>query len=104
MEVLQPSEGTTLKILVHFEVEGHTMDDCDFKCSFYSVNKLISVVKKKSELIRIDENNYVAIVDTEKTGIGLIKCKLTVEVPDSDCPDGIRKEVARASTNVTVLE
>lgn len=34
METLQPSVGTTLKILVHFEVGGKTMDDCDFKCEF----------------------------------------------------------------------
>lgn len=103
MEALPPSVGTTLKILVHFEVEGKTMDDCDFKCEFYGRNQK-SVVKTKKEHLRIDESNYVAIIDTKEVGTGSIKCKLSVDVPDADCPNNIRKEVVRTSANVNVVE
>lgn len=103
METLQPSVGTTLKILVHFEVEGKTMDDCDFMCEFYGRNQK-SVVKTKEEHLRIDEQKYVAIIDTREVGTGSIMCKLSVGVPDADCPNGIRKEVVRVPANVNVLE
>lgn len=103
MRALQPSIGTTLKILVHFEVEGKTMDDCNFKCEFYGRSQK-KVIKTKKELLRIDEQNYVAIIDTNEIGAGSIMCKLSVEVPDADCPNGMRKEVVRTSANVNVVE
>lgn len=104
MALLQPSIGTTLKILVHFEVDGLTMDDCDFTCDFYGRYENKKVTLKKDELLRVDENNYIAIVDSKAIGTGNIMCKLSVNVPDADCPDGIRKEVGRTLTNINIVD
>lgn len=107
MALLQPSIGTTLKINVNFEVANRTMDDCDFWCTFYIENNGCHNKPeeiRKGDMIRVDENNYVAVVDSKKLGVGAVKCKLRVNVPDADCPNGYRTEVVRLSTGVTICE
>ncbi|WP_288323656.1 hypothetical protein [Xylanibacter rodentium] len=96
--------GTVLKINVHIErICCLTMDDYDFECEFYVYpNRKVTVAK--SDMIRKNEDNYVAIVDTSVTGTGRIQAKVTAMIPDNDILDGVRREVASCSTGVTVMK
>lgn len=102
MEKLQPSVGTTLKFNVNIEVEGFTMDEYDFICEFY-IKSTDVVVKKKSEMIRVDSNNYLASFDSTKIGLGAVMVKITAFIPDVECEDNFRKEVIRIPCNVTII-
>ena len=53
-------------------------------------------------MIRVDENNYIAVIDSTKIGRGIIKMKLTVEIPDGDIPGGLRKEVYTHDTGIRI--
>ena len=96
------SIGTELKINIHVEpIGGLSMDDYDFQADFYVYrNRKVSV--RKEEMIRVDENDYIAIVDTERTGMGKIRMRLTAYVPDEDLPDGLRTEIATVDTDITI--
>lgn len=94
--------GTVVKINVHVErICCLTMDDYDFVCEFYVYpNKKVTVAKK--DMIRKNEDNYVAIVDTSVVGAGTIRVRVTAMIPDGDCPNGIRKEVGTCSTGIII--
>ena len=96
------SLGTQLKINIHIdEIDGYTMNDMDFECEFYiSPNKTFTTLKK--DMIKVDNENYIAIVNSEEIGIGKVMVKVTAYVPDGDFENGFRKEVGRTYTNVTV--
>lgn len=99
---MEPSIGTILKINVSAQWGGGvTMDDVEFYCEFYiSSSKIVHV--EKSEMLRIDANNYVAIVDTSMLGTGALKVKIDANVPDTDCYGGIRREVVRTECGITI--
>lgn len=98
----RPFFGTELKINVHIDpVDGMRMDDYFFKCDFFMFkNRMVTVGKE--EMIRVDEDNYVALVDSSKTGSGALKMKVTAFIPDADMPDGERQEVVMVDTGITV--
>ena len=58
----------------------------------------------KRDAIRIDENNYVLLVDTEELGAGDVKCKITAYIPDFDFPDTLRTEVSLIDTGLNVIK
>lgn len=85
--------GTKLKVNVHHEpIQGLTMDEYDFEVEFYCSSKK-KLKYKKSELIRIDESNYVARVDTTIVGLGNLKCNIIANIPDGDFIERIRPEI-----------
>lgn len=96
------SIGTELKINVHIErLDGYRMSDIDFTCDFYVyTNRKITV--KKDSMIKVDDDNYVACVDSTKLGVGKIMCRVTAYIPDADFEDGLRKEIDTVETNVTI--
>lgn len=96
------AKGTELKINVHVKPIGSIhISQCDFTCTFFASSNR-SVVVPKDEMIKVDDDNYIALVDTGKIGLGKIKMKIEVQVPDSDFPDGYRKEVANVCTGITI--
>lgn len=98
-----PFLGTELKLNVHIEPIGAMcMDDYDFEVETYCSPKK-AIVTKKSETIRIDENNYAVLVDTAIVGAGELKCKVTAYIPDADFPDGLRTEKVCVYTGVTIV-
>lgn len=93
--------GSDAKLNVSICTNTLTMDDFDFSCEFYcssSKNKLIA----KDEMIRKDEKNYVAVFNTEDIGLGVIKCIIRAELPDSDCEDGIFNDILVVNTGIPV--
>lgn len=96
--------GTWLKMNVHNEPLGNlTMDDYDFEVEAYTLTGRGSVVIKKSDAIRVDENNYAVIVDTSRVGIGPLWMATTSYIPDGDVPGRIRPDVTIALTKVNII-
>lgn len=95
--------GTELKLNVSIEpIGGYSMDDYDFDVEFYCYSNR-KVMLNKSALIKDDSNNYLAIVDTKNLGTGALKCRVTAQIPDADCNDGIRTEVLVLDTGIQVM-
>lgn len=97
------SLGTELKINVHLDrLDGYRMSDIDFTCDFYVyTNRRVTVAKE--QMIKADDDDYVALVDSSKLGTGTIKCRVTTYIPDADFVDGIRTEIEEVNTGITIV-
>jgi hypothetical protein len=98
--------GTELKINVHVEpIDGMRMSEYDFECAFYVyTNK--KVVISKSEMKEVDNDNYLAIIDSVNAlvlGRGTINMEITAHIPDNDFPDRLRTEKAVVCTGVVIV-
>ncbi|WP_296122606.1 hypothetical protein [uncultured Bacteroides sp.] len=96
------SIGTELKINVHVEpIDGFHMSDYDFTCRFYIyANRYVEL--GKSEMIRMDDDNYIACIDSSKLGTGNIMMRIMAYIPDADFSDGFRTEVETVDTMVII--
>lgn len=95
--------GTEIKLNVHAEPIGNAhMDDYAFTVEVYT-SPTKSIALSKEELTYIDEDNYVACVDSSKLGVGRLKCKLTAQIPDGDFDDNLRTEIAVIDTGIDVV-
>ena len=95
--------GTELKINVHVEpIDGLHMSDYDFECVFF-VYKNRPLVVKKNEMTKVDEDNYIAKVDSAKVGTGNLMMKFVADIPDSDMNDGLRKEVELVDLQLPII-
>lgn len=96
--------GSELKLNVSIEPIGAlTMDDYDFVVEIYCSNQKVLNIPK-ADAIRVDEENYVVLVDTKVIGTGRIKCKVTAEIPDADFRDAYRTEVVIIDTELDVIK
>lgn len=89
-----PARGTEVKLKISITphaIANYTMDDFDVAVEFYG--NLGKVNVKKEDCIRLDESNYLAVVDTATTGCGVLDARVTALIPDADCADGYRTEV-----------
>lgn len=96
--------GSQIKILIAATLPDNlTLFDVDFDVVVYNDDKKDQQKKyKKTECILTDESDYVVLVDSDDLGVGTYMVKLTVYIPDTDFPDGRRKEVIRINPNVKV--
>lgn len=94
--------GTELKINVHVEpIDGFHMSDYDFSCRFcIYTNRYVELGKE--EMIKVDDDNYIACIDSGQLGAGLVMMRITARIPDADFPDGLRTEVETVSTEVRI--
>lgn len=94
--------GTEFKINVHVEpIDGLHMSDYDFTCRFYIyTNRNVEI--SKSEMIRVDDDNYIACIDSSKLGVGTIMMRIIAQIPDADFPDGLRTEIETISTGLVI--
>lgn len=92
--------GTIYKLNIHIDGLPGSMDDVAFSCRFFCWRDSVEIGKE--EMIRLDENNYIAVVDSRMIGRGVIKARVAVDVPDGDCPDGIRKEIYTIDTGIRI--
>ena len=92
--------GTTYKLNIHIEGLPSTMDDVEFHCRFWTYRGSVTI--KKEKMVRIDEDNYMAVIDSSRIGRGTIKVQTTVLVPDSDCDGGIRTEIYTEETGIRI--
>lgn len=96
--------GTKPKLNINIEPIGEvTMDDYDFEVDIYCSLKRVQTTKKE-DAIRVDENNYIVLVDSNLLGHGDVKAKVTAYIPDDDFDDGIRPEVAYVATDLVIVK
>lgn len=93
--------GTTYKMNLHISGLPGTMDDVNFSCRFFTMGKG-SVLVHKRDMVRVDSDNYIAVVDSKPMGPGIIKVQTTVKIPDLDCKDGYRVEMYTENTGIRV--
>lgn len=85
--------GTELKINVHIEPFGDLhMSDYDFSAKFYT-RAIKPFVVHKRDMIQVDNDNYIARVETGYMTPSVLTMVVTAQIPDADFPDGLRTEV-----------
>lgn len=99
----RPRIGTELKFNCSLSLPSDlTMDGVDFSATFTGENGK-SLEIKKADMKRVDEKNYLALVDTSLVGKGRYICTFTVYIPDEDFADSLRTEIFDVLTNVVVV-
>lgn len=93
------------KLNIHVEpIAGYHMDELSIKCLLYVYpNKVVEV--NKSEMVKVDEDNYIIPLTAELVkivGRGQLKVKVVANIPDGDFPDGFRTEVNEICTEVII--
>lgn len=87
--------GTGLKMNIHIEPIGDLhLSDYDFRCIFHTSSRQYGVTINKSEMQRVDADNYIAAVDTSELVAGTLKVRIYAEIPDDSFVTGIRYEIA----------
>lgn len=94
--------GTEFKVNIGMQPIGEThLSGCDFNVVFYT-NGLKEHTVEKAEMIKVDDDNYLALVDSKKTGSGELRARVFVYLPDADFEDGFRTEVVDLSTGIVI--
>lgn len=102
-QYLQPTKGTVLKLSVVAELGEYSMDEVEFYCDFFTKYSRNVVHVTKAQMIREDENEYIANVDTNITGTGLLYMKFGAMLPDTDIEGDLRREVVTIPTDIKVV-
>lgn len=95
--------GTEFKLNVHMDpVDDVHLGDygIDFTCSFYAKEE---VTLRKSQMIEIDEDNYVAPLDSTALGLGTVGFILDINIPDNHFADGLRREIVPIETKYKIV-
>lgn len=96
--------GTELKLNINIQpINDLTMDDYDFKLEIYCSPSRVVTIEKK-DTIKVDRNNFVAVVDTNIIKQGTLKVRIIAYIPDTDCEDKYRTEVIRLYTNINLIK
>lgn len=94
--------GTQLKINVNVEPIGSIhLSNCQFKCTFF-INPKKTIELEKSSMIKVDDDNYIALIDSSLLGTGTIRMTIEVDIPDTDFPSGLRKEIDTVCTGIII--
>ena len=95
--------GTQIKMNIHIDPLGDLhMSEYDFECKFYIFPKK-NVTIKKEDMVRIDNDNYLALIDTTDLGIGKLHLTLTAQIPDTDFDNTFRREIACVDTGINIV-
>lgn len=94
--------GSDVKIAFSAELpDGLTMREVPFTATVYNADRQdVQVVMTKDACIMVNDNEYVALVETDTLGVGLYMLKVVFEIPDTDYPMGYRRQVVRINPNV----
>jgi hypothetical protein len=103
--------GTELKLNIHIEpIDGLSMKMYDFEVEVYCNPKKIATASKKGDALTNlvsrddDDNNYIALIDTNIIGVGKMMCKVTAYIKDNDFADNLRTEVVVMDTGITIVK
>ena len=95
--------GTELKIKIHIDpFENLHMKDYDFECKFYVFPKNAITVTKQ-DMVSIDDDSYLALVDTTTLGKGALHITVTAYIPDSHFEDKTRREIKCVNPNIEIV-
>ena len=83
--------------------DGLKMSDIEFSGQVINAETAVEVAFTKSDCAMVDDGeSYVVMVDTDKTGIGMLMLRLVVQIPDTDFHSGYRREVVKINPKVIV--
>ncbi len=95
--------GSKFKLNINMDqIDGFSMEDINFFCTFKS-NSENSVTLQKSSMKQIDENNYVAPLNSLELGKGTITIIYEADIPDNDFDDSFRHEVVVIKTDLRIV-
>ena len=97
--------GSETKIAFSAELpDGITMASIPFAVTVYNADKKdAAITTDKDECIRVNDNEYVVLVDTSLLGVGIYMLSICVQIPDSDFTSGYRKEIIKINPNVQCI-
>lgn len=86
-------EGTKAVMNISLNKFGNlAMSQYDFTIYAYCTSTKVVEINKK-DAIKVDDDNYLFIVDTSKTGKGKLRYAVKALIPDANMEDGIRPEI-----------
>ena len=50
----------------------------------------------------LDNDTYLALINSEELGVGAIKMNIKILVPDDDFPNKVRTEIDTVNTGITI--
>lgn len=94
--------GREFKLNVSMDPDGdYHMEDVEFFCQFTAGGKCVTLTK--SDMIRVDANNYVAPLDSKAFGKGCLCIRYEADIPDDAFADGYRHEKFDIPTKIKIV-
>lgn len=98
--------GSDIKIGFTAELpDGLTLGDVDFTVqvvNFSQKDKSMTATKEQCIAVDDERREYAVLVDTKLLGIGVLRLVLTVQIPDTDYPSGLRRQVVNLNPHVII--
>ena len=83
--------------------DGLKLSDVDFTGIIINADTAKTVAFAKADCIMVDDGeSYVVLVDTNEMGIGQLLLKVTVQIPDTDYPNGYRKAIIKINPHTQI--
>lgn len=100
--------GIELKLNISIDpIDGIHMSEYDFEVSFFTRPSMVKVFRSRdtnTTLKKIDDDNYLVILDTKDVGPGQLKVSITAYIPDTDeINDYVRTEIIRLDPKITII-
>lgn len=96
--------GSEIKLNINIKpIDSLHMSDYDFNVVFFT-NTESKIVMNKDQCKKVDDDNYLALLDTTKLGLGKLKMKITAYLPDIDFDDELRTEVIQETTGIQIVK
>lgn len=96
--------GSEVPFNIYIEpIDGVSAKDYDFNVSVYTSPKR-AIEVQKSDLIKVDDDNYIVLVNTALIGTGKIVFRIEALVPDMRFPDGDRREIQLVRSKYNVVK
>lgn len=96
-------KDTKFKVNINMPpIDGYHLVDIDWECLVFTESVYKTIIVKKSDAIRVDDDNYKITIDSALIGAGRYYVTLTAYIPDTDFLDGLRTERRTAFTGVTI--
>lgn len=93
--------GSDIKVGIHLDLGGVAAETVPFEVEFKVGNA--SLTLKKEQLIKVDENNYIACIKAPNTEKGALKAYVHAELPDTDFEDNVHNIITLATSNIVII-
>lgn len=94
--------GSQVVLNLHIDpVDGVSSKEYDFGVI---VSAKREVQLAKSNLVEVDDDNYIILLDTTDVGLGEIVIKVDAYLPDGRWPNGTRRELTKIDTGLNIVK
>lgn len=92
--------GSDMKMLISPDFGDVSADSVDFSITFFVGS--VRLTLKKSQLIKVNDSDYIACIKAPDTCRGRMKATIRAEFPDKDFSDGTHVIVEEVDINIEV--